>query len=225
MPWQDPYVGEYLELNVGRQERFTHAEELEQSGHAGEGLKILNELLEDFPDDWSRVALGITLVRAGDNEAAVGVLRDAVQKAPDKVQAHYFLSLALLRQADGPRKLSGDGGTVRAKYQEAAEAARRAAELKPDHGLSHLVRGLALRRLGEPTAALASLRRAVQCRPDLPDAHFYLGETLADNGLDLEALGELGVAAGLGKGESKTAEQARALYARVLLRAFVPLFP
>jgi len=87
------------------------------------------------------------------------------------------------------------------------------------------VRGMALRQLGEGAVALAALRRAVRCRPEMAEAHQILGDALADNGLDGEALAELQAALELPQKDVKVAAKARARYAQVLLRAFQPVFP
>jgi len=219
-------VREYQQFDVSRQHRLIRVEQLEKNGRLrGEGLQILGQLLEELPDDLSRVTLGMTLIKVGDNEAAIRVLRDAVKQAPEKMTTHYALSLGLFGQAESLRNQGVAGDLVETKYREAAEAARLAAKLKPDHAPSHMVRGLALRQLGEPAAAIGCFRRAVECRPEMVETHQYLGETLADNGQDLEALGELGIALQLGYREPKAAKKARELYAGVLMRAFLPLFP
>jgi len=211
LTWPDPYVAEVEALDVSRLARYRQAQELEEDkADFGVRFNVLSKLVEDFPDSKSRGAAGMMLVNAHKYKAAEVILREAVSEAPETIQAHYLLSVALLHEA---------------KYREAADVAGRAIELKPDHGLAHAVRGYALRRLGERTEALAALRRAVLCRPELADAHEELGETLAESGLNAEALAELQTALQLGITEPKLADKAREQYVQVLLRAFLPVFP
>ncbi len=220
--WNDDYVNEYQDLEVGRQGRLKHAESLEQGDNISESIKVFQELLNEFPDEQSRVALGMTLLlKAGDAVAAEGVLRDAIRQAPGNMHAHYFLSLALYQQGDQLRRRGGDRDLALLKFREGAEEGRRAAAIKPDHAQSHLSRGLCQRELGERSAALASMRKAVRCRPEMAEAHYLLGETLADSGLDLEALAELQAALEMGRREPTVTDKARLQYLRVLVRVLL----
>jgi tetratricopeptide (TPR) repeat protein len=220
--WFDPYLAEYKALDVGHYGRLMKVDEMGQDeGSLPERLRLLNQLIEDFPEDhYVRLALGITLLNAGDYDAAERVARDTGLQGPDKMQAQYFLSVVLFRQAETLR-----GDKARAKYRQALEAAERALEFKSDHGQARLMRGKSLRQLGERAEALAELRRAVLDRPDLAETHLVLGQTLADAGLDGEALAELQTAMTMAQKEPKMAETARARYVQVVLRTFLPLFP
>jgi len=224
--WPDPYMAEVEALDVSRLGRYRQAEVLEQEQAAFSArLTMLYKLVDDFSDGDSRGALGMMLVNAHKYKAAEIMLRDAVRDAPEKTQAHYYLSLVLEVNAEQLWAAGGEPAEAQAKYREAAAFAGRAIELKPDHGLAYVVRGMALGRLGQRTEALAALRRAVLCRPDLADAHEVLGESLADNGLNAEALAEFQTVLQLGTTEPHLAETARARYVQVLLRTFLPLFP
>jgi tetratricopeptide (TPR) repeat protein len=231
--WIDEFVNEYQELEVGRQGRLKHAEFLEHEQRLQEGLEVYRQLLEEFPDDRSHVSLGITLLKAGDAVTAEAVLREAIRQAPDNVQGHYFLCVALYQQGENLRQQPGKGDLALTKYREGAEAGNRAAAIKPDHALAHAFRGLCQRQLGDRGGAIASLRTSIRCRPELADVHYWLGEALADSGLDLDALKELQAALDLAQHDpnmkmdarARLEEEVRAPYARALTRIILAGFP
>jgi tetratricopeptide (TPR) repeat protein len=203
--WADPYVSEYHKLEKGRQSRFLRVEELEAKGRNKEVIPILRAMAEEHPDDRSYVALGINLAQTGDLEEAEKILRKAIRLAPDKVQAHYFLSVTLYNQAERLGKESpARRAKARALFRDAAASALKATKLKPDHGYAYIYRGLALKQLGRRAEALKCLRTALRCRPEYVDAHFYLGEVLAEEGQLDEARVHLTDAAQLaGNGDSR----------------------
>ena len=206
MDWPDPYLAENARLAVGRQNRFLEGEQLQRAGRLPEAVAQFRDLIKDYPDDApAHVKLGMALDQLGDYAAAESVLRAAVRLSPDESQAYYFLSVALFGQADtlgrpaGPRALR--------LYQEAADSARKATELKPDHAFAYLYYGLSLKALGQKDEAIASLRKAVLYSPDSTDPHLHLGEALAEHGQRKEGIAELERAAELaGEGDARPRE-------------------
>jgi tetratricopeptide (TPR) repeat protein len=71
--------------------------------------------------------------------------------------------------------------------REAADAARLAAERKPDYAAAYLLWGSALMQLGEPEAAVGPLRKGVACRPEMFNLQLALGEALSQTNAVLEA--------------------------------------
>jgi protein O-GlcNAc transferase len=65
---------------------------------------------------------------------------------------------------------------------------RQALALKPDLAVAHNNLGVALRDLGKPEEAAASLRRALQLNPEYVDAHANLAIALMQRGQDVEAI-------------------------------------
>jgi cytochrome c-type biogenesis protein CcmH/NrfG len=53
--------------------------------------------------------------------------------------------------------------------------------------LTHVILGMSLRELGMSKEAVDSYRTAIECSPDLAEAHLLLGETLLDAGQLAEA--------------------------------------
>ncbi len=223
--WPDPYLEEFDQFDVGRVARFRRAAEVPGAqARSTERLKTFAGLADEYSDGEARGALAMVLLNEGQVAAAEIAFRDTVARAPNKPAAHYYLGNILFAQGETARK-QGDSDQARAKYREAVECADRAVKLKPDHGLAHLLRGMALRQLGERGEALTALRRAAFCRPEVAEVHELLGETLADSGADWEALAELQTALELSQKEPQLREKTAAQYARVLLRAFLPVFP
>jgi tetratricopeptide (TPR) repeat protein len=72
--------------------------------------------------------------------------------------------------------------------EAAAEAFRRAAELRPDYAEAHNNLGLALSRLGRHDDAVGAFRRALECDPDLPAALNNLGFLYHAQRRDAEAV-------------------------------------
>jgi tetratricopeptide (TPR) repeat protein len=65
--------------------------------------------------------------------------------------------------------------------------ARRATELRPDFAAAYLLWGRSLKFLGEPSAAVAPLRKGVACNPADFQLQFSLAEVLLEAEQDKEA--------------------------------------
>lgn len=78
---------------------------------------------------------------------------------------------------DDPKSAEAAAG-----FREAAAEAKRATELKPDHGQAYAIWGLALKNLGEPKAAVEPFRKALSIRPEDFLTHLSLGQVLAATG-------------------------------------------
>jgi tetratricopeptide (TPR) repeat protein len=194
--WEDRYVQEYQQLQVGAYGRLQQVRALESEGKLREVMTLLDGIDKD--SGLADPARGITLIKLGQMNEAEAALRRALVLTPGNVQVHYHLGVVLFMRADqAPR---GDGGVsdaARAQYQEAAGHFRRAVELKPDHGLAHLNLGRVLLALGQRDKGINELREAVACKPEEAGAHFYLAEALADTGQSEEGARQLELAARL----------------------------
>jgi tetratricopeptide (TPR) repeat protein len=181
--WPDPFVMEYLQLDVGRASRFRIIERLEAQGRFADAVFQLREMVEQNPDYKTYVGLGKDLAQVGNVAEAEQALRSAIQLAPENAQAYYLLARVQWSRAQQERE--------QAKAQEAFAAAaanaRQVLQRRPDHALAHLVLGMAVKALGKREEAMASLQRAVQCAPELSDPHLYLGEMLLEDGQTDEA--------------------------------------
>jgi tetratricopeptide (TPR) repeat protein len=185
LEWGDPFVAEYLHWAVRKRARYRLAEQLEAAGRPADAVAVLGPLARDYPDDYlPHLTVGKLLGQTGDLGTAEQALRTARRLAPDKVQVYYYLSLVLFRRGEERER---KGERDRASFEEAADMARRATELKPDYGFAHMALGLTLKRLGRADEALAAFRQAVRCNPEFAEMHFHLGEALAESGRAEEA--------------------------------------
>lgn len=192
LPWPDPYITEVMRVEAGRHSRMTRATELEAQGRLHDAIVVLTDVVRQYPDERSYVALGITLAKARDYPAAEEMLRTTLRLAPEHVQGHYFLGVVLFMQAQEMWS-GGDSQReqARVKLREADAVLKKATELKPDHALAWYYRGRALRYLDDRDAAIVCLRQAVLCRPESPDPILYLAESLAEAGRRDEAMSVL----------------------------------
>ena len=130
------------------------------------------------------------LVKHGEFAEAEQALRKRNPWTPRPWIPTFYLAMALFTEGERLQK-AGDGRSAADKFQAAADAARRAVELKPDHALANAYLGLALKQLGRRSEALESLRAALRCRPESADLHQALGEALAEDGQQAEAVVQL----------------------------------
>jgi tetratricopeptide (TPR) repeat protein len=104
--------------------------------------------------------LGLSCIQQGKLEGGAGFIQDALAQNAEFGVAHYNLGNAL-------RRLN--------RYEDAAEAYRRAAALMPDH-LNCLVNlGATLRELDRAEEAVEVYRRALTLKGDAPEVHYNLG--------------------------------------------------
>ncbi len=190
-PWDDPYVRVYRKLAQVGGVRFRAVEALEAAGQHAEAVRLLREMVQQSPDYRAYIGLGNNLLLLGDFAGAEQALRTAVEMAPEKAQAYFYLSRLFFVRGEQLRKQApaggGDRDAARKLFEGAAELARQAIARKPDHVLAHLSLGLALKNQGRRAEAIAVLRDAVQYSPDSPDLYFHLGEALAEDGQTTEA--------------------------------------
>src|SRR5262249_22789626 len=77
----------------------------------------------------------------------------------------------------------GSADEARTEFREAVTWLDNALVINPDFGKGLLLKGAALHRfLGQPENGLALLRRFVELRPAVGEAHLLLGRALADDG-------------------------------------------
>jgi tetratricopeptide (TPR) repeat protein len=182
-PWEDPYLREARRPAQVGAGRARVAEALEAAGRYAEAAAVLRDMMQESPEYGTAIGLGKNLFLLEDYAGAEQALRHAVALAPDKAQAHYWLSKLYLVRGEKQRP----GASAEDLYRAAVQSARAAIARKPDHALAHLCLGLALKKLGRRAEAIDVLRAAVQYSPDSADLYLHLGESLAEDGRRSEA--------------------------------------
>ncbi len=184
--WIDPFVAECLLRAVGKTANLRRVEQLEARGDWQQAVELLREVIAKSPDSRASVSLGRDLLRLGDTDGAEEALREGLKNDREQVQGAYLLGqLALMRAKQA--ELKHEGEHAQEQYRQAIRQADIAISRKPDHALSHVLRGVALRAAGQRGEGLSALRRAVACGPDLVDTQLALGEALIEEGLLAEA--------------------------------------
>jgi tetratricopeptide (TPR) repeat protein len=161
--------------------------ELQRNGESDEAIRVLQERVRLRPKDGrSLTELGQLLQARGRAQeartaldAAVAVLREAIQNRPDSVSAHSYLARALMFQ----RKLDA-----------AAAAYRKVIELRPRYAWAHNQLGETLRRQEKIDESIAAHREAIRLSPEYAHAHNGLAIALTGQGRFDEAITAYGEA-------------------------------
>jgi len=151
---------------------------------AAEGLRSERRSPENL-DAWDFVMRA--LARYGrmttrESDAAIEMLREAVRKYPDYGPAHSLLAFALL--------VSGHVGWILESHdlQEAAELAKRAAEIDDEDPWAHLALGYLSFAQRQTEEAAGHFSRALDLNPNFATAYGYLGWAMAFDGRSEEAI-------------------------------------
>lgn len=143
------------------------------------------EALAPAPNPALSLSLGTALLRSGDSDGALVVLREAAGRHPRAAPILLQLGYTHYTRLEG-------------------EAARRillrAAQVAPANPLAHFYLGLAEAALGALEPASAAFREAIRLDPDAPEAKVALGRTLSQLGRTGEARQAYEAALGLDPG-------------------------
>lgn len=112
-------------------------------------------------------AMGVEAFRAGQLQAAAGLIARAIAANAHMPDFHYNLAIVLRAQG---------------KLTEAAASYQHAIDLKPDYGDAHNNLGNVWKALGEPDKARACFERALGCKPGNADTYYNLGILSRDAG-------------------------------------------
>ncbi len=208
--WADPFMDEIATLRVGQRAFERRVRQLEGARRHAEAAELYLERIKQKPSAELYVGAGINLARLREYDRAVPLLREAVRLDPNSAQAQYSLALVLFTRAEHESQTAPGGAAARALFGEAAEHARRAAEIRPGHAKSYLFWGMALKHLGEPQAALAPLKLGIACTPSDLELQLGMGQALVEAGRGKEAVPYLETAARLAPANDTRAAQALA---------------
>src|SRR5262245_28401538 len=186
--WADHYDGDLSDV-FALQDQITEkvVAAIEPKLLEAEGIRSQNR----SPDDlgaWDLLIQANSLfwrLTKAETEAAINILRQAIERYPDYGPAHSILAFALL--------ISGYLGwsVLDVHLQEAVRLAARAAQLDDSDPWVHLALGFAAFVRRRTNGAVAEFRRALALNPNFAAAHGYLGWTLAFDGQSDEALTHL----------------------------------
>jgi tetratricopeptide (TPR) repeat protein len=188
----DPFLGEVGDLQTGMQAWLDRAERLFKANKANEGLALLGETVETYPNSaapWRM--LGQAQMRQRDPAAAERSLRKAVELSPRESASHYQLGTVLGAQG---------------RFAEAAESFRRAIELKPNDPSAFFHLGQCFMREGNMEKAIDAYRAAIRYDPTLSAAHSQLGTLLGEQGRYDEAIEALARAVKLDPSDARATQ-------------------
>lgn len=115
---------------------------------------------------------GVVLLKDGQVDSAIGVLKRAVQLQPNLAAAHAALGKAFMQQ----------GST-----DAAIASFRAAAKLKPE-ARHYISLGAALRKKGDLPEAVDAFRKAVEADPEDSNGYLHLGHACLEQGANAEAV-------------------------------------
>lgn len=196
-PWPDPYLDHVVSLQVGRRGLQRRAGILERDGRFFEAAQLYLKALQQERTTESLLGAAVNLARLHQHPEALKLLQEAAELDSQNAQVQYTLALVQYAYAEIVQSQEPRHPQLRQWFQQAASAARRATELKPDHARAHLFLGLSLLQLGQAEAAIAPLRQGLTIEPDNFDMHLALGQALARLERRAEAEKELQTAAQL----------------------------
>lgn len=109
------------------------------------------------------------LITKGEIDKAIPILERVIAKGPTHTNARVALAVALLEKQDKATRETED-------TQKAFRLLDEAAELAPDDPVPLFNRGVCLRKLDEPEAALESFSAALDVHEQLPLALLHMAE-------------------------------------------------
>ena len=182
--WADRYDGELTDV-FALQDEITKkvVAAIEPRLLEAEGIRSQNR----SPDDlgaWEMVIQANSLfwrLTKTENEAAIALLKRAVERYPDYAPAHSMLAFMIL--------VSGHLGW--SVEEQAAALAARAAALDDNDPWAHLALGYAAFVRRQTSVATAEFRRAIALNPNFAAAYGYLGWALAFDGQSDQAIAHL----------------------------------
>jgi arylsulfatase A-like enzyme len=136
-------------------------------------VPALRKALEIDPDSTgSRLMLGKCLLATQDYAAAIPVLETLVARVPNAVEAHSYLELAYARTN---------------RLSDAIRECKTVLGFDADDYGSYLILGQSLARLGDPSAGVEMLKKAVSIAPLEPMPHAWLAEIYGQTGRTADA--------------------------------------
>ncbi len=186
--WADHYDGELTDI-FALQDEITRkvVAAIEPRLLEAEGTRSHARSTKDL-DAWDMVMQANSLfwrLTKTEGEAAIALLKQAVERYPDYAPAHSMLAFALLIS-----RLLG-WTLVVPEVKESAALATRAAELDDSDPWAHLALGYVAHTMRRTDDAAREYQRAIDLNPNFAAAHGYLGFALALAGRSDQAIAHL----------------------------------
>jgi adenylate cyclase len=187
--WADHYDGELTDV-FALQDEITRkvVAAIEPKLLEVEGIRSQNRSSEDL-GGWDMVIQANALfwrLNKVEGDAAIAMLRRAVDRYPDYGPAHSMLAFMLLVSG---RLVAWKVAEQEALIDEAEKHARRAASLDNSDPWAHLALGFVAYTKRSTDEAVEEYQRALDLNPNFAAAHGYLGLVLALAGRSEEAIG------------------------------------
>jgi adenylate cyclase len=188
--WADRYDGDLSDV-FALQDEITKkvVAVIEPRLLAAEGLRAQNRSREDL-GAWDMVIHANSLfwrLTKNEGEAAIAMLKQAVERYPDYAPAHSMLAFALL--------VSGYAGWALSVFEpnvkQAATLAARATELDDSDPWAHLALGYVAFTQRRTEEATGQFQRAIDLNPNFAAAHGYFGWALSLDGQSDRAIPHL----------------------------------
>ncbi|MGA7166200.1 MAG: tetratricopeptide repeat protein [Pseudolabrys sp.] len=183
--WADRYDGELTDV-FALQDEITRkvVAAIEPKLLEAEGIRSQKRSPEDL-DAWDMVIQANSLfwrLTPADGDAAIAIMRRAVERYPDYGPAHSMLAfMLLLSQLTGWKREEALG-------KQAASFAERAAELDDSDPWAHLALGYVAISRRHTDGAVEEFQRALDLNPNFAAAHGYLAFALAVDGRSEQAI-------------------------------------
>jgi tetratricopeptide (TPR) repeat protein len=181
-PWPDPLVTELSRRRVGASALAQTLVQLEAEHRFREAANVYIQQIKIQPTAQNYVGAGLNAVLSGHTEYGLQLLHEGIRLDPERAYSHFALAQAMVQAAMSERERAPESPNASARLLEAATAARRATELRPDDAPAYLLWGHALMKRGDWSAAIAPLRQGVAIRPEMFDLQLALGEALLEAG-------------------------------------------
>lgn len=166
--WPDPYQREVQNLKGANQNLSDRANSLMVRGRLAEAENLLNELTQRDPENGEPLLLlGRLRIQQRRCEEAEMFLQRHLSLQTNSLQG--FVQLGLARYCSG-------------QWAAAAEAFRKATELKPDFAQAHFNLGLSLSGMKDSKEAIAAFQAALRINPADANAHGALAEEFLRTG-------------------------------------------
>ena len=185
--WADRYDGDLTDV-FALQDEITEkvVAAIEPKLLQAEGIRSQSHSPEDL-GAWEMVSQANSLfwrLTKAEGEAAIAILKQAVERYPDYAPAHSMLAFMMLVSA----YVGWTSGEQQSQVKQAAALATRAAELDDSDPWAYFALGYVAYTMRRTDKAIEEFQRAIDLNPNFAAAHSYLSLALALAGQSDQAI-------------------------------------